>query len=476
MMISNLSCDVIIIGSGIGGSLAANRILSKGKSVLLLEAGKSFSRNISITKSLYINYWNGGVIPLFGPFICPFGEAKVFGGGSIINGALVWNLPEKIRKKWSDLLPKSVFNSPEWFKTEQKINNELKVSNQHSSYHNGNLASKLLAQEAINQNMGVVQVPRAVDDCKNSNRCGSGCPLEAKNTVDKVYLKDHPLLYIEKESLVYRIRKLKNEWSVQFIQKNKKKNVRAKKVVISAGATESANILRKSGLSYSAGKDFQFHLNFKLLAKFTSSIDADHGTILTHQVQNYMDDGILIMSSNHRKPYLASSLAHLPPKNFHEYIKLSDNIGIYAVQIRPDIKASINSLFGQTFGFWKWSQDSFLRTKKGIEILAKILFDAGAEEIILPLKNNKSIIKDKIELKVCLEKCTENELIGLSVHGMSACKMGDSPRNSVVNLDGQVWGNDNLYVLDSSILPTNIGESPQGAILTTIDLILQKWK
>ena len=104
------------------------------------------------------------------------------------------------------------------------------------------------------------------------------------------------------------------------------------------------------------------------------------------------------------------------------------------------------------------------------------LFDVGAEEIILPLKNNKSIIKDKIELKVCLEGCTENELIGLSVHGMYACKMGDSPRNSVVNLDGQVWGNDNLYVLDSSILPTNIGESPQGAILTTIDLILQKWK
>ena len=476
MTMPNSNFDFIIIGSGVGGALAANRVLAKGNSVLLLEAGSSFSRNTSITKSLFKNYWNGGVVPLFGPFTCPFGEAKVFGGGSVINGALIWNLPKKIQKKWADLLPKSVFNSAEWFKSEQKINNELRVSNQHSNYLHGNQASKLLAQEAINQNMEVVQVPRAVDDCKNSNRCGSGCPLEVKNTVIEVYLQDHPLLSIKKEALAYKIKKSKNGWTVQYIQKNKKKYASAKKVIVAAGATESANILRKSRLSFAAGKFFQFHFNFKLLAKFKSSIDAENGTILTHQVQEYMDDGILLMSSNHKKPYLASSLAHLSPSNFQKYMKSSDNVGIYTVQIRPDVKASINNLFGQTFGFWKWSQDSFTRTKKGVEILAKLLFDAGAKEIILPLKNSKSIIKDKIELQNCLEKCTENELIGLSVHGMSACKMGDSAQNSVVDLDGQVWGHDNLYVLDSSILPTNTGESPQGTILTTIDLILQRWK
>jgi len=97
----DLNFDVIVIGSGVGGALAANRILKKGKSVLLLEAGNSFSKKETIAVSLFKNYWNGGVLPLFGPFTCPFGEAKVFGGGSVINGALVWNLPDKVRKKWS---------------------------------------------------------------------------------------------------------------------------------------------------------------------------------------------------------------------------------------------------------------------------------------------------------------------------------------------------------------------------------------
>ena len=472
----DLNFDVIVIGSGVGGALAANRILKKGKSVLLLEAGNSFSKKETIAVSLFKNYWNGGVIPLFGPFTCPFGEAKVFGGGSVINGALVWNLPDKVRKKWSDLLPGSVFNSSEWFENEQKINNELGVSSEHSSYHYGNQASKLLAQEAINQNIDVVRVPRAVNDCKNFNRCGSGCTSDAKNTVDKIFLKDHPHLHIEKNAIVYKIKKSKYGWTVKYIHKNQKKNISAKKVVLAAGATESANILRKSNLSIKAGKYFQFHINFKVLAKFKLSIEAENGTILTHQIQEYMDEGILMMSSNHTKSYLASSLAHLTIKNFKEYIKSSDSIGIYTVQIRPDVKASINNLFGQTFGFWKWSNESFLRTKKGIEILGKLLLDAGAEEIILPLKNNKNIIKDKNELVTSLQKSNENELIGVSVHGMSACKMGNSSENSVVDLNGQVWGHDNLYVFDSSILPTNTGESPQGTILNTVDLLLKKWK
>jgi choline dehydrogenase-like flavoprotein len=474
MTISKLNFDVIVIGSGVGGALSANRILNMGKKVLLIEAGSSFSKDDSITKSLFKNYWNGGVVPLFGPFTCPFGEAKVFGGGSIINGALMWNLPKQIQQKWSKLLPNSVFNSSDWNFTEKKINNEFGVSNNHLSYLHGNNASKLLAKEAIKQNINVVQVPRSVKNCKNSNRCGSGCPENAKYTVDFLYLKSHPSLTILKEAIVFKIKKSKQKWDVHYKYKNQKKSISAEKVIIAAGATESANILRKSKLSNNAGKFFQFHMNFKLLAKFKENIQAEHGTILTHQVQEYMDDGILMMSSNHKKPYLASSLAHLPPSKFLNYMKISSNIGIYTVQIKPEVKASIHNIFGQTFGLWKWNKSSFIKTKKGIEILAKLLLDAGAEEVILPIKS-RNIIKNEFELQVLLEECNEKDLIGLSVHGMSACRMGDSPKNSVVDLNGQVWGNDNLYVLDSSILPSNIGESPQGTILTTIDLMLQKW-
>ena len=58
---------------------------------------------------------------------------------------------------------------------------------------------------------------------------------------------------------------------------------------------------------------------------------------------------------------------------------------------------------------------------------------------------------------------------------MSACKMGLSPDDSVVTLDGQVWDQENLFVVDTSILPSNTGESPQGKILATADEMCQRW-
>ena len=52
----------------------------------------------------------------------------------------------------------------------------------------------------------------------------------------------------------------------------------------------------------------------------------------------------------------------------------------------------------------------------------------------------------------------------LSVHAMSSCGMGvDS--YSVCDTDGKVKGTDNLYICDASVLPSNIGESPQGTIM-----------
>ena len=120
--------DYVVIGSGVGGGLAANRLSKAGKKVLLLESGQQFQGNKSVSHSIFENYWNGGIVPMIGPFICPFGQAKVFGGGSVINGALVWRTPQKVLNKWATLFPDSVYASPDWTKTESRLLEELGVS------------------------------------------------------------------------------------------------------------------------------------------------------------------------------------------------------------------------------------------------------------------------------------------------------------------------------------------------------------
>jgi len=43
--------------------------------------------------------------------------------------------------------------------------------------------------------------------------------------------------------------------------------------------------------------------------------------------------------------------------------------------------------------------------------------------------------------------------------------MGQQKNGAVVDENGKVYGYDNLFVCDASVLPTNIGESPQATIM-----------
>ena len=46
-----------------------------------------------------------------------------------------------------------------------------------------------------------------------------------------------------------------------------------------------------------------------------------------------------------------------------------------------------------------------------------------------------------------------------------AARMGPDPATSVVDGDLQVHGVDGLYVVDSSVFPTNLGVNPQHSIM-----------
>ena len=89
--IKNHFFDVIIIGSGVSGSVMAYELGKKGLNCLMLEAGEFFSRSNFPKKEIDGNsklYWSGGAefnqtanLALLRP--------KVVGGGSIVNQALL---------------------------------------------------------------------------------------------------------------------------------------------------------------------------------------------------------------------------------------------------------------------------------------------------------------------------------------------------------------------------------------------------
>ena len=53
--------------------------------------------------------------------------------------------------------------------------------------------------------------------------------------------------------------------------------------------------------------------------------------------------------------------------------------------------------------------------------------------------------------------------------------MGNNKKLSIVDLEAKVWDTPNVFVVDSSTLPSNTGESPQGSIMTLAHEVADRW-
>jgi len=107
--------------------------------------------------------------------------------------------------------------------------------------------------------------------------------------------------------------------------------------------------------------------------------------------------------------------------------------------------------------------------KEGMLKLGTCLFAAGAKTLFPSVVNMMPIYKQN-ELEGFVENLTSQELNLMTVHLFSSCPMGGDKKTATVDSYGKFYGTNNLYINDSSIIPTALGCNPQG---TTMMLALR---
>ncbi len=65
--------------------------------------------------------------------------------------------------------------------------------------------------------------------------------------------------------------------------------------------------------------------------------------------------------------------------------------------------------------------------------------------------------------------------VATTAHILGGCSMGESPEKGVINFDGKVFNYENLYVIDGSILPTNLGVNPSLTITALAEYMMSKF-
>jgi len=476
-------CEYLVIGSGAGGSVAAMELAEAGKDVIVIEEGfhsktADFTNNISdMTQK---NWRNSGVTPFWGKPPIGFAEGKCVGGSTVINGGLLWRTPQRMLDIWENQYGLKGYTNDDLIPHFEKIEHILNVG-----YHkkdDQNIDSDVLINGCDNLGWKYVPVPRAGGkDCINENLCPTGCTSGAKQSTALTYIPkaNNAGAKIFTGCRAIRINKhgyLADTVKIEVRSQGQRRVIEIKSdfIFLSGGAIQTPFLLQKSKINAKAGKKLEFHFNLKFVTEFDKKIRAQDGTIFTVQVQEFMDDGLLIMASNYRRHYLAMTLAHFGNTVINEVMEKYDYCGLFVAQVQAKSKARIISAF-RTDPFVQYNFDPADEPaiKDAIKKTVKLLFHSGAKKIYLPILGSMPVTNSGASLNKAILNLKPKDLEIVSVHAMASCSIGSS-ENAVTDLTGKITGFKNIYITDASILPSNIGESPQGTIMALSHKILDK--
>ncbi|HEY2717574.1 MAG TPA: GMC family oxidoreductase N-terminal domain-containing protein, partial [Solirubrobacterales bacterium] len=96
-------CDVLVIGSGAGGAVAAAELAEAGLDVLVLEAGRHYDRDSYPSDHLEAIaelYRDAGLTIAAGKPPIPVPVAKVVGGTTVINSGTCFRAPREVLEHW----------------------------------------------------------------------------------------------------------------------------------------------------------------------------------------------------------------------------------------------------------------------------------------------------------------------------------------------------------------------------------------
>tara|TARA_Y200000002_G_C22679667_1_gene663484 strand:- start:2609 stop:3352 length:744 start_codon:yes stop_codon:yes gene_type:complete len=241
---------------------------------------------------------------------------------------------------------------------------------------------------------------------------------------------------------------------------------------MAAGAIQTPTLLKKNGLSKTAGQRLGFHLNYQIISKFKDVLNSKNGTIFTTDINHYKNLGISFNPANFQKSYMFSKFSNLNNEQVNLIEKNISNYGMYITQLKVDGFASIKAnLFGQPIITYELLNSDLVRIKQSIKIICDILIGSGAEEIILPYDNFK-VLRSKKEINNLIDNFNLSKMNFVCAHMMSSCAMGNTG-NEVVDGTGSLPGENRLMVVDASVIPECTGESPQLTIMSVAKRIIE---
>ncbi len=444
--------DFVIIGSGVSGGRIAFELARSGAKCVLLEAGKEYSATTFPDNELDYSarlFWGGG-LEFSTDGHLGFLRAKVVGGTSIVNQALLDRFDDDAWNDWKSRSGVSFFSAAEMERHYTKCEEGLSISKVPAEFRNRN--AKIFTQAFDDSGYGWKGLDRAQRDCKLEKgtdciRCLGGCPRDSKQSslVTTIRWGREKGLELRSEFEVLSIEHSDDLVQVHGTHRGAFTKVQARRAVLAAGALGNSALLLRSGFKKrlpALGTSFTCHPQFMTYALFDEPVDAHKGAFQAVKSEDLKLRAQGFKLENVYAPPISTAM--LLPGYGRSHQELMRKYRYYAsmeVALRDENVGRVSITRGGKLVIDKPLTDvDRAKARAGLELVRELFSKTGAKQII---------------------PCEQS----FGLHLMGGCPIGADPARSVVNPDFQVHGLKNLYAADSSVFPSAPGINPSFTIM-----------
>jgi choline dehydrogenase-like flavoprotein len=506
--LKNGDIDYLIVGSGPAGSVLAHELRRGGKRVVLVERGSFTVPGAMETRLIDdLKESNGTRTSVDGSIFIKNGMAV--GGGSLVNVDLCFapTLPTVQFRidQWrsagrigpNDFPKADLGKAYEWVKAAvgTRVLSESEINTNNHKLWDGALLSKLHPKLYDLNTYPPGQSPYPVTDKRSaSTELILKAMTDGENSLSMLPDTEVRRVLFDDGTSNVRGVEVKTRAPVSgpaiiadpnglSIPAGELVTIRARRVILSAGALGSPAILLRSKVpNDQIGRGVVLHASMPVLGKFDHVVDALSGTQASVFVDDFLISRGYALESMSAEPLYGAIMAMGPAKFSLDVIMSYRNLAGFGVMLidtpSPSNRVRLNP-DGEPEVEYKLSDADKLRFRRGVAEAVRIMFRAGAKQVYLPTNENilggngagalqPLILTDRRQADA-IEKNLQfvpNRSIVTSAHMQATDKMGANAADSVVSKDFKVWGTQGLYVVDGSIFPTSIGANPMQSIYT----------